>query len=224
MAAKETSERDCFANFFSGLSINSSPFKNTGHYEGVEGLRDKFKPGLLKKTYQACVQPFLKTKAKITRQCDVWLQIICFSSLELLHISGKHSLPNLWVLCALEHTISLLSQKFQAVFLFFLRTELSSTKNSVHEKKLADQPQERWVFFVRNAPLHFRGNNCIFSALRKIWFFRQSNWFRQGFQGHLKVLIALKFCLVPWKLIFSQSQARSNLLYDGSTLDLNLDH
>ena len=47
---------------------------------------------------------------------------------------------------------------------------------------------------------------CIFSALQKICFFQQSDWFRQGFQGHLKVFIALKFCLMPWKSIFSQSQ------------------
>ncbi len=37
----------------------------------------------------------------------------------------------------------------------------------------------------------------IFSASRKIWFFRQSDWLKQEFQGHLKVFSALKINFQP---------------------------
>ncbi len=51
----------------------------------------------------------------------------------------------------------------------------------------------------------------------RICFFRQSDWLKQDFQGHLKVFITLKFCLVlpkgiyyPQKSIFNQSEHRKN--------------
>ncbi len=48
-----------------------------------------------------------------------------------------------------------------------------------------------------------RTDDGIFSASRKICFFRQSDWLKQDFQGHLKVFITLK-------INFSQSEYRKN--------------